>query len=269
MADESSSSRQGTIFSRRSPLVKAATGEVVSAEELGGAEVPHAAVGRRDHYAQNEPHAISIAGAIVAESQPYEERDLACASPPSRSTRPQNCHGVIPADERKPYDVREAIARIVDGSELDEFKADIRRTLVTGFARIWATDRSRREHGSCFPNRRCKATATSSNCAASRGIPPFSSCRNIAGFMVGGKNTEAAASPANQCNGATQQSPDTSRHKHHTYDPSPLRPPGDPSRARAGQARLPKFTGHHRGGSFGAGNVWHVAARFSARASSG
>ena len=128
---------QGTIFLGGPPLVKAATGEIVTAEELGGADVHTRISGVADHFAQNDHHALAIARRIVAQSQHAQERGARHApSRASRATPPTKLYGVINADIRKPYDVREVIARIVDGSDLDEFKARYGTTLVTGFARL-------------------------------------------------------------------------------------------------------------------------------------
>ena len=127
----------GTIFLGGPPLVKAATGEEVSAEELGGAEVHTVTSGVADHYALDDEHALAIGREIVRNlgwrrpEPPWERSDPAPPSVP-----PEELYGVIPADARQSYDVREVIARIVDGSELHEFKARYGETLVCGFARI-------------------------------------------------------------------------------------------------------------------------------------
>src|SRR5881275_229502 len=138
MSDESIIVKgQGTIFLGGPPLVKAATGEIVSPEELGGAEVHSRISGVTDHYAQNDVHALAIARAIVANLGNAKNANLALREPAEPLYPAEEIYGVIPADARKPYDVREVIARIVDASELDEFKADYGTTLLTGFARIW------------------------------------------------------------------------------------------------------------------------------------
>src|SRR6266581_3322771 len=128
---------EGTIFLGGPPLVKAATGEIVSPEELGGAEVHARQSGVADHYAQNDTHALAIARTIVANLNRTKNVSLALREPAEPLFPAEELCGVIPGDTRKPYDVREVIARIVDGSELDEFKQEYGATLVTGFARIW------------------------------------------------------------------------------------------------------------------------------------
>src|SRR5712692_2039744 len=115
---------EGTISLGGPPLVKAATGEIVSPEELGGAEVHARQSGVADHYAQNDTHALAIARAIVANLGSAKNANLALREPAEPLYPAEELHGVIPEDKRKPYDVREVVARIVDGSELDEFKAD-------------------------------------------------------------------------------------------------------------------------------------------------
>ena len=127
----------GTIFLGGPPLVKAATGEEVTAEELGGADVHTRVSGVADHLAFNDHHALAIARRIVANLN-RDKRIDARSEPPAPPRYPQEeLYGVISADPKKPYEVREVIARVVDGSEFDEFKARYGTTLVTGFARIW------------------------------------------------------------------------------------------------------------------------------------
>ncbi|HZV65271.1 MAG TPA: carboxyl transferase domain-containing protein, partial [Telluria sp.] len=137
MSDESIIVKeQGTIFLGGPPLVKAATGEVVSAEDLGGGDVHTRLSGVVDHLAQNDLHALSLARTIVANlnrSKPHLTSLRESAEPRYPA---EELYGVIPVDTRKPFDVREVIARIVDGSELHEFKTRYGKTLVTGFARI-------------------------------------------------------------------------------------------------------------------------------------
>ena len=137
MSDESIIVKeQGTIFLGGPPLVKAATGEIVSAEELGGADVHTRISGVADHLAQDDHHALAIARRIVGDLNRPKRVDLELREPVAPKYAPEEIYGVINADIRKPYDVREVIARIVDGSEFDEFKARYATTLVTGFARI-------------------------------------------------------------------------------------------------------------------------------------
>ena len=137
MCDESIIVReQGTIFLGGPPLVKAATGEIVTAEELGGADVHTRISGVADHFAHDDHHALAIARRIVGNLNRRKTVTLDVASRGRRGIAAEELYGVINADIRKPYDVREVIARIVDGSALDEFKARYGTTLVTGFARI-------------------------------------------------------------------------------------------------------------------------------------
>ncbi|HAO42095.1 MAG TPA: methylcrotonoyl-CoA carboxylase, partial [Afipia sp.] len=119
------------------PLVKAATGEVVTAEELGGADVHSRHSGVTDHYAQNDSHAIGIARRIVGNLNPATSSATGLRAPRDPLFDREDIYGVVPADARKPFDVREIIARIVDGSEFEEFKKLYGTTLVCGFAHIW------------------------------------------------------------------------------------------------------------------------------------
>jgi 3-methylcrotonyl-CoA carboxylase beta subunit len=127
---------QGTIFLAGPPLVKAATGEVVTAEDLGGAEVHARVSGVVDHYAADDAHALGIARRIVANLNRVKQVSLDIAPPREPDYDPAELAGIVPVAGRKPYDVREVIARIVDGSEFDEFKELYGATLVTGFARL-------------------------------------------------------------------------------------------------------------------------------------
>ena len=126
--------RQGTIFLGGPPLVKAATGETVSAEDLGGADVHTRLSGVADHYAMNDGHALEIARSIVASLTTTKRSDIALKEPRAPAYDPAELDGVVPASLMTQYDTREIIARFVDGSELDEFKRNYGTTLVTGFA---------------------------------------------------------------------------------------------------------------------------------------
>src|SRR5271156_6655829 len=138
MSDESIIVRgEGTIFLGGPPLVKAATGEIVSAEELGGAEVHSRVSGVTDHYAQDDHHALGIARRIVGNLNLGKTIPVEIEAPREPLYPAEEIYGIIPTDTRRPYEVREIIARIVDGSELDEFKRLYGQTLVCGFARIW------------------------------------------------------------------------------------------------------------------------------------
>src|SRR5205809_1641903 len=128
---------QGTIFLGGPPLVKAATGEIVTAEELGGADVDSRISGVTDHYAVDDRHAIGIARHIVGNLNYLKTVPLVVETPSEPLFPEEEIYGVIPDDVRRPYEVREIIARIVDGSEFDEFKQLYGQTLVCGFARVW------------------------------------------------------------------------------------------------------------------------------------
>src|SRR3989441_5872663 len=187
MSDESIIVKgQGTIFLGGPPLVKAATGEIVSPEELGGAEVHARQSGVADHYAQNDLHALAIARAIVANLGSAKNVSLALREPAEPLYPADELHGIIPEDKRKPYDVREVVARIVDGSELDEFKGEYGTTLVTGFARIWGYPVGIvANNGILFSESALKGTHFIELCSQ-RGIPLLF-LQNITGFMVGKK----------------------------------------------------------------------------------
>ena len=128
--------RQGTIFLGGPPLVKAATGETVSAEDLGGAEVHTRLSGVADHYALNDRHALQIARDIVANLNTVKRPDMALREPRAPAYDASEIDGCVPQSLVTQYDAREVIARLVDGSEMDEFKANFATTLVTGFAHI-------------------------------------------------------------------------------------------------------------------------------------
>jgi len=186
MSDESIIVRnQGTIFLGGPPLVKAATGEVVSAEELGGADVHSRQSGVTDHLAQNDAHAIGIARRIVATLKP-PHASLARKLPREPLFAPDDIYGVIPTDTRKPYDVREVIARLVDGSEFDEFKKLYGTTLVCGFAHIWGYPVGIiGNNGILFSESSLKGAHFIELCCQ-REIPLLF-LQNITGFMVGKK----------------------------------------------------------------------------------
>src|SRR4051812_11387640 len=138
MADESIIvAGQGTIFLAGPPLVKAATGEIVSAEDLGGADVHTRISGVSDHYAENDEHALAIVRDIVATLGRPKSADVDLTEPRPPRYDAEELYGIVPSDVRAPYDVHEVIARIVDDSELHEFKSNYGATLVCGFARIW------------------------------------------------------------------------------------------------------------------------------------
>ncbi|MCA1470173.1 methylcrotonoyl-CoA carboxylase [Bradyrhizobium sp. BRP19] len=187
MSDESIIVRnQGTIFLGGPPLVKAATGEVVSAEELGGADVHSRQSGVTDHYAQNDAHAIGIARRIVGTLKPSVRPNLNMHKPRDPLFAAEEIYGVVPVDGRKPFDVRDIIARIVDGSEFDEFKKLYGTTLVCGFAHIWGYPVGIiANNGILFSESSLKGAHFIELCCQ-RGIP-LVFLQNITGFMVGKK----------------------------------------------------------------------------------
>jgi 3-methylcrotonyl-CoA carboxylase beta subunit len=185
MSDESIIVRkQGTIFLGGPPLVKAATGETVSAEELGGAEVHTRQSGVADHYALNDEHALQIVRNIVANLNAVKKIDIALREPRPPAYDPSELDGVIPASLMTQYDTREIISRLVDGSEMDEFKANYAQTLVTGFAHIEGLPVAiLANNGILYSETALKATHFI-ELACQRKIPLLF-LQNITGFMVG------------------------------------------------------------------------------------
>ena len=174
----------GTIFLGGPPLVKAATGEDVTAEELGGADVHTRVSGVADYFADDDGHAISILRNIVASIPNRKVEPAGRRDPEEPAYDPREIYGVIPADLRKPYDVREVIARIVDGSRFHEFKERYATTLVTGFARIWGYEVGiLANHGVLFSESALKATHFIELCNLRR--IPLVFLQNITGFIVG------------------------------------------------------------------------------------
>lgn len=185
MADESIIVKnQGTIFLGGPPLVKAATGEIVSAEELGGADVHCRTSGVTDHYANNDHHALELMRRAVSRLNKLKPASLDVKPPIEPLYPTQDVHGVVPADARQPYDVREIIARTVDGSEFDEFKALFGETLVCGFARIHGYPVGIvANNGILFSESAVKGAHFVSLCAQRK--IPLVFLQNITGFMVG------------------------------------------------------------------------------------
>ncbi|MEE4597780.1 carboxyl transferase domain-containing protein [Streptomyces sp. DSM 41524] len=189
MSDEAVIVRgQGTIFLGGPPLVKAATGEVVSAEELGGGEVHSRVSGVTDHLAEDDPHALRIVRSIVATLPPSPMRQ---GSPPwplepseEPAVDPAGLYGAVPVDSRTPYDVREVIARTVDGSRFAEFKAEFGTTLVTGFARIMGHPVGIVANNGILFSESAQKGAHFIELCDQRGIP-LVFLQNISGFMVG------------------------------------------------------------------------------------
>jgi len=235
MADESIIvKQQGTIFLGGPPLVKAATGEVVSAEELGGAEVHARTSGVVDHYAENDTHALAIARRIVASLNRPKGATLELREPREPQYDSAELYGIVPRDLRQPYDVREVIARLVDGSELDEFKALYGQTLVCGFAHLWGYPVGiLANNGILFSESALKGAHFIELCAQ-RGIP-LVFLQNITGFMVGRK-----------------------------YEAGGIARDGAKLVTAVATARVPKFT-VILGGSFGAGNYGMCGRAYSPR----
>lgn len=224
----------GTIFLGGPPLVKAATGEVVTAQELGGAEVHCETSGVTDHYAEDDEHAIEITRDIVANLNRRKEWPFRIAPMEEPAFDAEELYGVIPADARKPFDVREVIARIVDGSRFHEFKASYAKTVVTGFARIYGYPVGIiANNGVLFSESALKATHFIELCEQ-RGIP-LVFLQNITGFMVGKK-----------------------------YENEGIAKHGAKMVMAVSNARVPKFT-VIIGGSYGAGNYGMCGRAFQPR----
>ena len=224
MSDESIIVKgQGTIFLAGPPLVKAATGEIVSAEDLGGADVHTRISGVADHFAENDAHALGIARRIVASLNTTKRPDLALRAPKPPRYDPAELYGIIPADRRRPYDVREVIARIVDDSALDEFKRLYGTTLVTGFAHIHGYPVGIVANNGILFSESAQKAAHFIELCAQRGIP-LVFLQNITGFMVGRK-----------------------------YENGGIAKDGAKMVTAVATAAVPKFT-VVIGGSFGAGN---------------
>ena len=175
---------QGTIFLGGPPLVKAATGEVVSAEELGGADVHTRHSGVADHMAADDNHALAIVRRIVASLNSRKTADIPLIAPRDPKYDTAELDGIVPADTRKQYDAREIVARLVDGSEFDEFKALYGTTLVTGFAHLAGMPVGiLANNGILFSESALKAAHFIELCCQRR--IPLLFLQNISGFMVG------------------------------------------------------------------------------------
>jgi len=174
----------GTIFLGGPPLVKAATGEEVTAEELGGADVHTRLSGVADYFAENDAHALDLARTIVSTLNRVKSTPADVTTPEEPAFDPEELYGIVNADVRKPYDVREVIARLVDGSRFDEFKRRYAPTIITGFARLHGfLVGIIANNGVLFSESALKATHFIELCNA-RGIPLIF-LQNITGFMVG------------------------------------------------------------------------------------
>ena len=225
---------QGTIFLGGPPLVKAATGEIVSAEDLGGGDVHTRLSGVADHLAQNDPHALALARAAVANLN--RQKRVAVATVPSRAPKydTSELYGVIPADTRKPYDVREIIARIVDGSDFDEFKARFGSTLICGFARIEGMPIGIVANNGILFSESAQKGAHFIELCCQRKVPLLF-LQNITGFMVGRK-----------------------------YENEGIARHGAKMVTAVATAQVPKFT-IIIGGSYGAGNYGMCGRAYSPR----
>ena len=214
---------QATIFLAGPPLVKAATGEVVSAQDLGGADVHCKVSGVADYYAQNDLHALELVREAVQALNRTKQLSLAVRKPVAPLYDSKELYGIIPADTRKPYDVREVIARLVDGSEFDEFKALYGKTLVCGFAHLYGYPVGIiANNGILFSESAQKGTHFIELCCQRK--IPLIFLQNITGFMVGSK-----------------------------YEASGIAKHGAKMVMAVACASVPKFT-VIIGGSFGAGN---------------
>jgi 3-methylcrotonyl-CoA carboxylase beta subunit len=235
MSDETVIVRgQGTIFLGGPPLVKAATGEVITAEELGGADTHGRRSGVVDHVAEDDEHALSIVRRIVANLNTVKRVDLDLAEPEPPAYDPQDLYGIVPTDVRAPYDVHEVIARIVDGSRFDEFKALYGTTLVTGFARIWGFPVAILANNGVLFSESALKGAHFIELACKRRIP-LVFLQNISGFMVGGR-----------------------------YEAGGIAKDGAKLVTAVASAEVPKFT-VLIGGSFGAGNYGMCGRAYSPR----
>lgn len=187
MSDETIMVRnQATIFLAGPPLVKAATGEVVSAEDLGGADVHCKTSGVADHYAEDDEHALAIARRCIANLNWTKQGKLNTLAPRAPLYAADELYGVIPVDSKQPFDVREIIARLVDGSEFDEFKALFGTTLVCGFAHLHGYPVAILANNGILFAEAAQKGAHFIELACQRGIP-LVFLQNITGFMVGQK----------------------------------------------------------------------------------
>jgi 3-methylcrotonyl-CoA carboxylase beta subunit len=226
--------RQATIFLGGPPLVKAATGEEVTAEDLGGADLHTRESGVADHYATDDVHALAIVRRIVKNLNRTKTIGLALKKPIQPLYAPDEIHGVVPTDLRQPYDVREVIARIVDGSEFDEFKQNYGSTLVTGFAHLHGMPVGiLGNNGVLFSESAVKGAHFIELCCQRK--IPLIFLQNITGFMVGRK-----------------------------YEAGGIAKDGAKLVTAVATAQVPKLT-VIIGGSFGAGNYGMCGRAYSPR----
>ncbi|WP_428482108.1 carboxyl transferase domain-containing protein [Pyruvatibacter mobilis] len=235
MSDETVIVRnQGTIFLGGPPLVKAATGEVVSAEDLGGADVHSRKSGVTDHYAEDDAHALAIARQIVATLNTRKPAELDIRRPVAPLYDPSELNGVVPASLATQYDVREVIARLVDGSEFDEFKKLYGTTLVTGFARLMGYPIGIVANNGILFSESAQKAAHFIELCSQRGIP-LVFLQNISGFMVGSQ-----------------------------YEAGGIAKDGAKMVTAVATAQVPKYT-VIIGGSYGAGNYGMCGRAYSPR----
>ncbi|AKH19410.1 carboxyl transferase domain-containing protein [Sedimenticola thiotaurini] len=235
MSDESIIVKeQGTIFLGGPPLVKAATGEVVTAEELGGADVHSRVSGVTDHYALNDSHALGLARRVVGTLNRDKQPGVALRQPVEPLYPKEDIYGIVPTDLRKPYDIREVIARVVDGSELDEFKKLYGTTLICGFAHIHGYPVGIIANNGILFSEAAQKGAHFVELCAQRGIP-LVFLQNITGFMVGKK-----------------------------YEAGGIAKDGAKMVTAVACAKVPKFT-VIVGGSFGAGNYAMCGRAYGSR----
>ncbi|WP_119070749.1 carboxyl transferase domain-containing protein [Rubrobacter indicoceani] len=225
---------QGTIFLGGPPLVKAATGEVVSAEDLGGADVHTRLSGVADHLAENDEHALALVRRIVSNLNHEKKVPWTVSEPEDPACDPSELYGVVPADYRTGYDVREVIARVVDGSRLDEFKTRFGETLVCGFAHIFGHPVGVLANNGILFSESAQKGAHFIELCCSRGIP-LVFLQNITGFMVGRE-----------------------------YEAGGIAKDGAKLVTAVASANVPKFT-VIIGGSFGAGNYGMCGRAYSPR----
>ncbi|SOC04860.1 3-methylcrotonyl-CoA carboxylase beta subunit [Rhodobacter sp. JA431] len=177
---------QGTIFLAGPPLVKAATGEVVTAEDLGGGDVHTRLSGVADYLAEDDAHALALARRAVGNLNRTKPAMVAWQSPEEPAYDPEEILGVVPADLRTPYDIREVIARVVDGSRFDEFKARFGETIVTGFAHVMGCPVGIVANNGVLFSEAAQKAAHFIELCSTRSIP-LVFLQNITGFMVGRK----------------------------------------------------------------------------------
>ena len=225
---------QGTIFLGGPPLVKAATGEVISAEELGGADTHARRSGLVDHVAANDEHALEIVRSIVARLNRARPAGPQVVPPRSPAFDPEELYGIVPSDVRAPCEVREVIARLVDASEFDEFKPLYGATLVAGFAHVWGYPVAILANNGVLFSESALKGAHFIELACQRGIP-LVFLQNISGFMVGGR-----------------------------YEAGGIAKDGAKLVTAVACAEVPKFT-ILIGGSFGAGNYGMCGRAYSPR----